>query len=481
MKEKLKKVLLRFILVQIMVGLLFFFPAYTFAQVVSSNCVVTAVGNPQGQPQLPANCPTNIGNTSCSPKKKFDIPYTVNGRSLSVTVWPCEPAPLVIFLPGRFRSANDYERYEQAIADQGFTVAGINFPASENSDGSMLHLTQMVDDTKSILDKLAKEPKLNVKTNNVGLIGHSDGGYTVLMEGYMGNNDSRIKAIIAEDGKTQQGENSSGPPLLVIYGQNDTVEPVQSSIDAYNNLSATPKYLAEILGADHFCYVTEKGVPGYPCNQTYTPQSQALDDLTVAFLNRNLNGCNDPLQNVQNQNKNYINLKQTGNDNGGQPCSSSGSVAWPFGAKENKTTFRRIDQGWDFQGTSPQIIYAVAAGTVFKANNDPSGFGDFYPYIHLDKPIIIKSTLNKYTDVYYGHIHYADGGTHYGIQTPNVLGRKVKAGSIIGYTYPGCCWPANWLEIGFGNNVPVAGGYPGATVQGLDMEEYLIGTRKVYQ
>jgi hypothetical protein len=153
----------------------------------------------------------------------------------------------------------------------------------------------------------------------------------------------------------------------------------------------------------------------------------------------------------------------------------NGAAKWPF-AKKDPSTFRRIDQGWDFQGSSPQIVYAVAAGKVTKANNDPSGFGDFYPYETLDTPVTVQG--RKYVSIYYGHTHYADG-TH---GTPrNVLGTHVNSGDPIAYTYPGCCWPANWLEIGFGDNVPVAHGAAGATIQGLDMEEYLAGTRKVYQ
>lgn len=152
---------------------------------------------------------------------------------------------------------------------------------------------------------------------------------------------------------------------------------------------------------------------------------------------------------------------------------SNNGGKWPFKTKD-PGMFRRADQGWDLQGSSPQVVYAVAAGKVFKANNDPSGFGNYYPYETLDTPIKVGS--NTYTDIYYGHIHYADG-TH-GTST-SVLGTHVKAGDPIGYTYPGCCWPANWLEIGFGNSAPVGhGSFP--TVAGLDMEQYLIGKRLDY-
>jgi hypothetical protein len=156
----------------------------------------------------------------------------------------------------------------------------------------------------------------------------------------------------------------------------------------------------------------------------------------------------------------------------------SNALHWPFKTK-NPSQYRRIDQGWDLEGSSPQIVYAVTSGKVYKANDDPAGFGDYYYYEDLDPPGVTVQGRH-YTTIYYGHTHYADGNSHYGVSTPNILGQHVSAGGIIGYTYPGCCWPANWLEIGFGNSLPVGqGAYP--TTAGLDMEDYLNGTRTPYQ
>ena len=156
---------------------------------------------------------------------------------------------------------------------------------------------------------------------------------------------------------------------------------------------------------------------------------------------------------------------------------SNNGGKWPFKTKD-PTTFRRIDAGFDLQGASPQVVYAVAAGKVSKANNDPAGFGNYYPYEDLDSPIKVGG--NTYTNIYYGHVHYADG-THG--TSKNVLGTHVAAGDPIAYTYncSGCNWPSNWLEIGFGNSVPV-GHFDGTnpTTAGLDMEQYLIGKRLDY-
>jgi len=148
---------------------------------------------------------------------------------------------------------------------------------------------------------------------------------------------------------------------------------------------------------------------------------------------------------------------------------------WPFKTKD-PSTFRRADQGWDLQGNSPQIIYAIASGNIYKANNDPQGFGNFYPYEKLDQPITVNG--HTYPTVYYGHIHYADGSTQNGIKLANVIGTHINEGDAIGYTYPGN-WPANWLEIGFGDSVPAgSGAFP--TGPGLDMEQYLYGKRLDY-
>ena len=149
---------------------------------------------------------------------------------------------------------------------------------------------------------------------------------------------------------------------------------------------------------------------------------------------------------------------------------------------KDPTQFRRADAGWDLQPNKPSVVYAVASGQVYKANNDDCGFGDFYLYVHLDTPVRVGG--NTYTDIYYGHVHYGDGTNG----TSSVLGTHIDAGKPIAYTYAdplsGSChpaWPAPWLEIGFGTSVPV-GHFDGTnpTVAGLDMEQYLNGTRNNY-
>lgn len=155
------------------------------------------------------------------------------------------------------------------------------------------------------------------------------------------------------------------------------------------------------------------------------------------------------------------------------PGCGSSATKWPFPNKA-PYQFNRIDQGWDLEYNKPTDVLAVADGTI---NHDHGsnpcdggvGFGDTYPIEVLDKPIVIGGT--KYTEIYYGHVEYTKLG-------------HVKAGDVIAHTYH-CVmdhgvW-LNWLEIGFwGPGGPVgSGAYP--TTAGLDMEEYLNGTRKGYQ
>lgn len=154
------------------------------------------------------------------------------------------------------------------------------------------------------------------------------------------------------------------------------------------------------------------------------------------------------------------------------PGCGTGGKRWPYPTK-NPNQYKRIDQGWDLEASQPSDVLAVADGTVnVNHGADPcnggNGFGDTYPLEVLDKPIIIQG--RKYTTIYYGHVQYTKLG-------------HVTAGTPIAKTYhcvlDNGVW-LNWLEIGFWSSGPVGqGGFP--TQAGLDMEDYLNGTRINYQ
>lgn len=125
---------------------------------------------------------------------------------------------------------------------------------------------------------------------------------------------------------------------------------------------------------------------------------------------------------------------------------NSFDLIWPLPTKDT-SQYRRVDQGWDLQGTSGTPIYSIAAGTVSVANRNPGGFGNDYPILSLDKDIGGPSKL-----IYYGHVHVLQ----------SVVGQHVNAGQLIAhanvaYGENGSAAPPGWLEIGFGGSSPVGG------------------------
>lgn len=137
---------------------------------------------------------------------------------------------------------------------------------------------------------------------------------------------------------------------------------------------------------------------------------------------------------------------------------------WPF-PKKSPSQFNRVDQGWDLQYNKSTPVLAVASGRVnLNHSSDPCGFGNYYPLETLDKPITVNG--RRYTEIYYGHVHFKAG----------ILGKHVNAGDQLAYTYPptSCAgaWPPNWLEIGFWRVGPVGqGSFP--TQAGTDMKKWL--------
>jgi hypothetical protein len=393
-------------------GYLFLFlfsPLILLTHAQLAGCAEIDIGIPGAQQQVPPQCQTK--GVTCNNVNEIDnTSYTNSGNhSVSVTVWNCDhAAPLVLFVPGRGRNATDYARYEKAIADQGFTVAGINF-GSEN-DGN--HFSQEVADTKFLIGKLEADSKFNIQQGKVGLVGHSDGGLVTSMEGYQGNNDPSIKAIISADGFASGG--SSGPPLLLLHGSKDQLDPTPPNLGAYN---ATPKYHAEIIGADHFCYVSEKSVSGYAINCATAglqQQTTALDAITAAFLQNELLGCGDSLSSVASQYKNYITLQQS--ENSSFPaCSTSGTSGGLTNPFPNGWITGRLDMGYD--GTFKTKIVAPFAGTITYVCSGGCGWGGGY---------LTLRAAQKRSDLPTSTLYFAEG-----INPTVHFKQNVKAGDTI--------------------------------------------------
>ncbi|HEX3542790.1 MAG TPA: glucosaminidase domain-containing protein [Acidimicrobiales bacterium] len=149
------------------------------------------------------------------------------------------------------------------------------------------------------------------------------------------------------------------------------------------------------------------------------------------------------------------------------PTSPPSAIVWPFDSKA-PAQYQRVDQGWDLQGPPGGNIRAIAAGVLGRANRDPGGFGNDYPYVVLDQPVAGAPS----DTVYYGHVHL----------DPVLVGTHVAAGQVIAkanITDPqnGSAAPAGWLEVGWARHAtgaPVNAG-SGVTAGGQFMHDLLIG------
>src|SRR5437868_6217285 len=122
MSKKLPKILL----FSLFVVVFLFSSIFNKAHAQLNGCGEIDMGNPDANQPPPPQCQTNK-NISCTNVSVINnLPYTyhtgINSLvNISVTVWACDhAAPLVLFVPGRGRDANDYARYENAIAKEGF-------------------------------------------------------------------------------------------------------------------------------------------------------------------------------------------------------------------------------------------------------------------------------------------------------------------------------------------------------------------------
>ncbi len=230
----------------------------------------------------PSNSASNSGISNSS--DVTDLSYTDDsrgGRPVGVSVWKPDGAgkhPLVMFAPGRNQNSKAdgyYKRYLKAIASQGFVVAGLNFSDNNNPGAA----PSDADDVKFAIDKVLAEEqfKTSIDPSAIGMIGHSDGGFVAGLVGYADNKkDSRIRAVILENGGGYAGYTyASGPALLGMLGTNDA-DNAGAVTNAYNSIKTPYNALAKFKGADHDQYIVSDT----------SEYKDGVDAITAAFLNR---------------------------------------------------------------------------------------------------------------------------------------------------------------------------------------------------
>ncbi|WP_298615081.1 alpha/beta hydrolase [uncultured Thermosynechococcus sp.] len=238
------------------------------------------------------------------------------------------PAPLIVISHGLASDRTTFAYLAEHLASYGLAVLAVTHPGSDTRRiGSFLSgapldyenlpkdWAQRPLDLKLAIDAVAafvdKDPALKIDTNNVGLFGHSMGGFTVLAAagGTVDWNavqqrclaaandlfifnisvplqcrslglanapsipaDSRVKSVIAVNPVSsiligERGMANIQVPTLIISSSKDVfAPPLEEQVLPFTWLQAQPKYLAMLVPGTHFSAVgvSEAGVLPVP-------------------------------------------------------------------------------------------------------------------------------------------------------------------------------------------------------------------------
>ncbi|MDR7898377.1 alpha/beta fold hydrolase [Thermosynechococcus sp. JY1334] len=273
-------------------------------------------------------------------KLEFTNPNRTTGpipADLYVPIGMIAPAPLIVISHGLASDRTTFAYLAEHLASHGLAVLAITHPGSDASrinsflSGAPLDYENLPKDwaqrpldLKFGVDTVAalvqKNPALKIDTNNVGLFGHSMGGFTVLAAagGTVDWNavkqrclaaardlfifnisvplqcrslglaavpstpaDPRVKSVIAVNPVSsiligERGMANIKVPTLIVSSSRDVfAPPLEEQIWPFTWLQAQPKYLAMLVPGTHFSAVgvSEAGVLPVP-NDLIGPNPQ---------------------------------------------------------------------------------------------------------------------------------------------------------------------------------------------------------------
>ncbi len=183
-------------------------------------------------------------------------------RSLPTTVWyPDAPGrwPLIVFAHGFQVGPAPYTSLLEAWASHGYVVAAPAFPltdqaiAGANLDES--DINNQPADVRFVTDRLVAAgspvaPRIDATRGAVA--GHSDGAETALAASTdpVPAGEPPYRAVVILSGQPVPGAAGRNPPMLVVQGDTDDINPPSLGIGAWDQ-AATPKYLLMMRGAGH--------------------------------------------------------------------------------------------------------------------------------------------------------------------------------------------------------------------------------------
>lgn len=240
-----------------------------------------------GRPPQPRPLVTVIRYPAVGPASGEDLPGAPPARASG-------PFPLVVFGHGFAVTPATYFRLLRSWASAGYVVAAPIFPL-ENAHApggpNEADLINQPRDMSVVISRLlaaSRDPRSRfaglIDPRRIAVAGQSDGGETALAVAYNRRFlDRRVRAAVILSGAKLAGTSgytfpAPSPPLLAVQGTADTINQPRFTRAFYDE-APRPKYLLQLLGASH--------LPPYTVQQ---PQLAIVQQVTIAFLRRYLNG-----------------------------------------------------------------------------------------------------------------------------------------------------------------------------------------------
>jgi predicted dienelactone hydrolase len=175
--------------------------------------------------------------------------------------------PLILFSHGNCGRPREATYLTKALAAQGFIVAALTHPGNTADDPGCLaafgdSFLNRVADVRFVLDAMLAQAILpssrfarRIRTHRIGMSGLSFGGFTTLLAAQQ---EPRFTAAFAlvPGGTAALDRRGISIPTLVIGSERDMIVSFGESEAAYELLHG-PRYLVEVLGANHLSAVDE--------------------------------------------------------------------------------------------------------------------------------------------------------------------------------------------------------------------------------
>ena len=207
-------------------------------------------------------------------------------RALTTTVWSPTAAgrwPLLVFAAGFRVGPQDYSHLGRLWAAAGYVVAAPSFPLADAAvagpaldEGDLDNEPADVRFVISAITAPSSPVAGRVDAGRIGVAGHSDGAEVALAVAQQPA--TAIRAVIALAGQPVTAGLGHNPPLLVVQGDADTVNPPERGQAVFDRATG-PHFLLTLSGGDH--------------STPFAAGSRwqaVVDDVTVTFLHRYLAG-----------------------------------------------------------------------------------------------------------------------------------------------------------------------------------------------